>query len=524
MSICKKTIGIIGGGQLGRMLIQSGMSYPIDFHVYTDSHDFSCKNFCKTFSFGDLNDYQKIIEFGKDCDIITIEIENVNVSALKTLQQKYKKIVYPDPDTLAIIKDRRLQKQFLINHQIDTMRFIYYPNAQQITIIQTPCVNKLCVGGYDGYGTKVVNDISELFPENAIIEDYCDIKRELSVIVARNILDEIFIFPITEMVFNDQNMMDHLICPAENVNEKIQEIAKKIATKINLVGILAIELFESKDGDIIVNELAPRPHNSGHYSQDFLDYSQFDILMKCLLDLHLPNSFSQKCNFAATVNILGVGESGDVIYNIPNESGIYPHFYDKTNREHRKLGHVNIIDNDRQNLLEKIKNVKNIKMQIVPITKKPQVGVIMGSSSDLSIMQGCVEILQEFGIVHEVKIVSAHRTPELMLEYAKTAESRGLQIIIAGAGGAAHLPGMVASCTVLPVIGVPIKSSNSIDGWDSILSILQMPNGIPVATVNLNGAKNAGLLACRVLGKNVEMRNHKEKLKELVIDMNKNIL
>ncbi len=130
----------------------------------------------------------------------------------------------------------------------------------------------------------------------------------------------------------------------------------------------------------------------------------------------------------------------------------------------------------------------------------PLVGIIMGSDSDLKVMQDASDILKEFGIAHEVTVVSAHRTPLRMVEYAQKAQERGLKVIIAGAGGAAHLPGMVASITPLPVIGVPIKSSNSIDGWDSILSILQMPNGVPVATVALNAAKNAGILAVEILG------------------------
>ncbi|MDZ4794632.1 MAG: 5-(carboxyamino)imidazole ribonucleotide mutase [Bacteroidota bacterium] len=130
----------------------------------------------------------------------------------------------------------------------------------------------------------------------------------------------------------------------------------------------------------------------------------------------------------------------------------------------------------------------------------PLVGIIMGSDSDLNVMQAASDILKQFDIPHEVTVVSAHRTPHRMIEYATTAKGRGLKVIIAGAGGAAHLPGMVASVTVLPVIGVPIKSSNSIDGWDSVLSILQMPNGVPVATVALNAAKNAGILAAEILG------------------------
>ena len=145
----------------------------------------------------------------------------------------------------------------------------------------------------------------------------------------------------------------------------------------------------------------------------------------------------------------------------------------------------------------------------------------MGSKSDLNIMNDAADILKEFGVEFEMTVVSAHRTPDRMFSYAKEAASRGLKVIIAGAGGAAHLPGMVASITVLPVIGVPVKSSNSIDGWDSILSILQMPNGIPVATVALNAAKNAGLLAVQILSTAdaslaEKMQGYKDKLRKTV--------
>ena len=134
------------------------------------------------------------------------------------------------------------------------------------------------------------------------------------------------------------------------------------------------------------------------------------------------------------------------------------------------------------------------------MNNQPQVGIIMGSDSDLNVMEAAALVLQEMGISLELTVVSAHRTPQRMINYASSAAHRGLKVIIAGAGGAAHLPGMVASVTTLPVIGVPIKSSNSIDGWDSVLSILQMPNGVPVATVALNAAKNAGLLAAQIIG------------------------
>lgn len=159
---------------------------------------------------------------------------------------------------------------------------------------------------------------------------------------------------------------------------------------------------------------------------------------------------------------------------------------------------------------------------------KNMVGIIMGSLSDWKVMSAAVEILEQFGIPYEKEVVSAHRTPQKMIDYALSARKRGLKVIIAGAGGAAHLPGMVSSSTTLPVIGVPIKSSNSIDGWDSILSILQMPAGVPVATVSLNGAKNAGILAAQILGSNDEeiakkLRAYREGLKDLVEEMNEEL-
>jgi 5-(carboxyamino)imidazole ribonucleotide mutase len=155
---------------------------------------------------------------------------------------------------------------------------------------------------------------------------------------------------------------------------------------------------------------------------------------------------------------------------------------------------------------------------------QPLVGIIMGSKSDLPVMSKAAQALEEMEIPFEITVVSAHRTPSRMMEYARTARDRGLKVVIAGAGGAAHLPGMVASVTTLPVIGVPVKSSNSIDGWDSVLSILQMPSGVPVATVALDGAKNAGLLAAQIIGTYDEqvaarLQAYKEQLKAEVMRM-----
>ncbi len=157
-----------------------------------------------------------------------------------------------------------------------------------------------------------------------------------------------------------------------------------------------------------------------------------------------------------------------------------------------------------------------------------EVGIIMGSKSDLPVMQNAIDILNEFGIDSEVEIVSAHRTPEKMFKYAQDAKKKGIKVIIAGAGGAAHLPGMIASITTLPVIGVPIKSRNSIDGWDSILSILQMPDGVPVGTVALNGSKNAGILAAQIIAitndkLSQKIEDYKKELENKVISSNKDL-
>lgn len=156
------------------------------------------------------------------------------------------------------------------------------------------------------------------------------------------------------------------------------------------------------------------------------------------------------------------------------------------------------------------------------MTKNPLISIIMGSDSDFPIMKQAADIIKEFGIEFEITIVSAHRTPDRLIEFSRKAHERGVKVIIAGAGGAAHLPGMVAAISPLPIIGVPIKSSNSIDGWDSILSILQMPGGVPVATVALNGAKNAGLLALKILGSSDQelsqkILDYKEDMKNIVL-------
>lgn len=533
----RQTVGIIGGGQLGRMLIQAGINYPVLFHVYSNSQDSPARPICASYTVGDLNDFDKIVQFGQACDILTIEIENVNIEALKCLRDKFNKKVWPQPEILEMIKDRLTQKEFLVNLGVPTMPFL---RSEEVDFnkINYPKVNKLRVGGYDGYGTKILKSSEDKpFDKPSILEDMCRFDQELAVQIARNSLGEISIFPIVEMRFTENNMLDYLVCPFGDtgLTKKINEIATQIAERLNYVGLLAIELFQQGD-NIYVNELAPRPHNSGHHTQDMFSHSQFDLLMRSLLDLSLPKKLRANMKLGATINILGFvpdGKTSSTVYHNFDElcalDDVFIHVYDKDKvTMSRKMGHVNILADTMEELTDKIKEVKRLSLMSVSGSEqvnakqihKPKVGIIMGSSSDLNVMRDAIDIIKQFELDYEVKIVSAHRTPEMMLQYGSTAQARGIRVIIAGAGGAAHLPGMIASCTNLPVIGVPIKSSNSIDGWDSMLSILQMPAGVPVATVGLDNSRNAGLLAVRILGENEKMEQFRDDLRRKVDQMN----
>jgi phosphoribosylaminoimidazole carboxylase len=245
------------------------------------------------------------------------------------------------------------------------------------------------------------------------------------------------------------------------------------------------------------------------------DIDQFEMHLRAILDLPCPQP-KMKVNTAIMINILGknsMSETKEFLFKsmeIPS-SGV--HWYGKNEcRKGRKMGHVTITADNFNELINKVETL-GISSNVHKLLKKgPQVGIIMGSDSDLSVMKEAAVILDNFGITYELTIVSAHRTPTRLYTYAQSSIERGLQVIIAGAGGAAHLPGMVAALTSLPVIGVPIKTS-ILNGEDSLLSIVQMPKGIPVATVAINNASNAGLLAARILACSYNNMNRELLLK-----------
>jgi phosphoribosylaminoimidazole carboxylase len=244
-----------------------------------------------------------------------------------------------------------------------------------------------------------------------------------------------------------------------------------------------------------------RPHNSGHYTIEACEISQFEMHLRAVLGLPCPAP-RMRAPCALMLNVLGretMDATKSVLHRALSVPGAQVHWYAKLeNRPGRKMAHITITADSVAQLRERAELLGVPESLHKLPAPGPRVGIIMGSDSDLAVMRVAAEVLEEFSVPFELTIVSAHRTPARMYAYAQSAAERGLQVIIAGAGGAAHLPGMVAALTSLPVIGVPVQTS-SLGGQDSLLSIVQMPRGVPVATVAIGGAANAGLLAVRML-------------------------
>ena len=364
------TLGIIGGGQLGRLLIQSAIDFNVTINVLDPDLNAPCKNLVNLFTVGSLMDKNTVLQFGKNCDIITYEIEHINVEALFELEKMGKK-VFPSPRILEIIQDKGLQKQFLKENNIPTAPFQFIETFEQLISekINYPIVHKTRKGGYDGNGVNILNsnkDLANTFKNPSILEEKIDFEKEIAVIVARNEQNQLTTFPPVEMVFHPtQNLVEYLISPAnitKELTQKATNIALQIAKKFELVGILAVEMFVTKDGQILVNEVAPRPHNSGHQTIEGNFTSQYQQQLRAIFNLPLGNT--DTILPSAMVNILGEqGYSGDAkiqgIEDVLALKGIYVHMYGKkTTRPFRKMGHVTIVDKDSNTLLEKIKFVQ----------------------------------------------------------------------------------------------------------------------------------------------------------------------
>jgi 5-(carboxyamino)imidazole ribonucleotide synthase len=363
-------LGVLGGGQLGRMLIQSAISYNQDIHILDPDPNAPCKDLAQQFTVGSLKDYAAVYAFGKDCDVITVEIEAVNTQALQKLADEGKK-VYPQPHLLALIQDKRSQKQFYLDHGIPTADFILTDNKADVMANASflPAVNKLGKEGYDGRGVQVLRTAADLdlaFDAPGLLEKLIDFDKEIAVTVARNARGEVIAYPAVECAFHPTaNLVEFLFAPAAispAIEQKAQAIAKDLILKLDLVGILAVELFVTRTGEVLVNEIAPRPHNSGHHTIEANFTSQFEQHLRAVMNWPLGDP-TLRCP-AAMINLLGEpGYEGAVLVEGMDqalaEKGVYLHLYGKKNtKPFRKMGHVTLLGEDIQEVKAKANRIK----------------------------------------------------------------------------------------------------------------------------------------------------------------------
>ncbi|MBK6265812.1 5-(carboxyamino)imidazole ribonucleotide synthase [Marivirga sp. S37H4] len=364
-------IGVLGGGQLGRMLHQSAINLNLNLRMMDADQNAPCAQLVEDFTVGDLEDYEAVYAFGKGCDIITIEIEKVNTDALKKLQSEGVK-VYPEPEVIALIQDKRIQKQFYKDNNIPTADFVLTETAADLKnhLDKLPGVHKMGRGGYDGRGVQVLKteaDIDRGFSVPSLLESFVPFKKELAVIVARNKSGEVRAFPPVEMVFHpEHNLVEYLLSPAllvPEIESEAKRVAEEIIKKLKMTGILAVEMFLTKDNQILVNEIAPRPHNSGHQSIEGNFTSQYDQMLRAILNLPLGDTGTKISS--AMVNVLGEdGFTGEAQYEGMQEvmklPGAHVHLYGKKiTKPFRKMGHVTITDPSLSSLRSKIGIVRN---------------------------------------------------------------------------------------------------------------------------------------------------------------------
>ncbi|GFH05534.1 ATP-grasp domain-containing protein [Haematococcus lacustris] len=444
----------------------------------------------------------------------------------------------PHPNTIRVIQDKFAQKQHFAAAGVPLPEFrdIKCRGCMEATAraFGFPFMLKSKRLAYDGKGNAVVRDEAAMdaavealggYAQGLYAEKWAPFVKELAVMVVRSRDGQVVSYPVVETIHKDS------IChvtesPAEAPPQALaaaQACAERAIACLQGAGIFGVEMFLLADGSILLNEVAPRPHNSGHYTQDGCQTSQFENHIRAVLGWPLGNT-QQLAPCSIMLNLLGEedGEEGvrrahDVMARAYLTPGTNVHWYGKDGmKKGRKVGHININGGSRAEARARLAALDPAAAASLTRSShalaaaqgeagsqqpSPQVGIIMGSDSDLATMKAAAQVLAEFDIPCEITVVSAHRTPQRMMDYARSAHTRGLKAIIAGAGGAAHLPGMVAAMTPLPVIGVPVKPAGAyLDGLDALLSIVQMPKGVPVATVAIGNAANAGLLAVRILG------------------------
>jgi 5-(carboxyamino)imidazole ribonucleotide synthase len=355
-----KTIGILGGGQLGKMLLTTTRQWDLTTHVMDPSPEAPARIGCNHFTQGDLMEYQDVLDFGKKVDLLTIEIENINTKALSELEKQGVK-VYPQAAVLELIQNKCKQKEFYQKKGIPTAPFQVFNSKEALKDavvrgrVSFPFVWKSAAMGYDGFGVQIIRsnqDLETVSEGGCMAEDLVAIEKEIGVIVCRSVSGETVSYPSVEMEFHPTaNQVEFVLSPArisKKIEEKAREVALEVSKAYQHVGLLAVELFLTKEGEIWVNEVAPRPHNSGHYSIEASYTSQFEQHIRALLDLPLGNPENKVAG--VMVNLVGAeGHQGPVYYknmeHILAIEGVCPHIYGKKEtRPFRKMGHITIVN------------------------------------------------------------------------------------------------------------------------------------------------------------------------------------
>lgn len=530
-----KIIGVLGGGQLGRMLMESANRLCYRVHIL-DVDNAPAKQISNHDGhvIGSFNDPDSIRKLAEQCDVLTVEIEHVNAAILEEVASQVE--VQPAPRTIQLIQNKFRQKKHLQDHHINVGPFIEVQENDEGCLRRVgdtfgyPFMLKSQNQAYDGRGNYPVNKeadipaaLEALRGRPLYAEKWQSFRMELAVMVVKT-QDDVLSYPTVETVHED-SICKLVYAPARNVSRKLNEQAQRLARDAVATfpgkGVFGVEMFivdTSSGTDVLVNEIAPRPHNSGHYTIEACGLSQYDAHLRAILDKPIPKESLEILRPAVMLNILGGSsvtshiEVRDAALRVPNAS---IHLYGKGDaRPGRKMGHVTVTARSMSAaeeaihpLIELVNHIRasrtDVASRMQPLLEQvrpqPLVAVCMGSQSDRPVLEAGFEILKRFKIPFEKHVTSAHRTPRYMSQFAEEAEEKGFKVLIAAAGGAAHLPGMMAAQTSLPVIGIPVKGS-TLDGMDSLLSIVQMPRGVPVATVGINNSTNAALEAARILG------------------------
>ncbi len=365
-------LGILGGGQLGRMLLQSAIDYNLHTSVLDPNPEAPARRFCDAFTEGDFRDEQTVLDFAEGVDILTIEIEDVNTDALQQLADAGK-LVFPQPEVIAMVQDKGAQKQYYKEHGFPTADYTLIDNTKDLEEKYTGGgkVLKLRRGGFDGRGVMMIDstkDLDEAFDAPCVLEGRVELQAELAVLCARNREGEVRSYPPVGMQFSEEaNLLEFLMAPADLSPAVLREataIAQQLLGQLGLVGLLAVELFLDKQGKLWINEIAPRPHNSGHHTMDACITSQFEQHLRSILGL--PLGETRQHTPAAMLNLLGEsGHRGAPVYHAIEQvleiPGVKLHLYGKAEtRPFRKMGHLTILDADPMEAVAKVRRVQGL--------------------------------------------------------------------------------------------------------------------------------------------------------------------